>query len=86
MIKKIELIKIFDIPIKLDLSWFIILAFITWTLAQNRTHTQHFSVELMEVWLFFGVESFGVDYHFLLLILILCSFIVRLLREIIYFK
>ena len=33
MIKKIELIKIFDIPIKLDLSWFIILAFITWTLA-----------------------------------------------------
>jgi hypothetical protein len=46
MIKKIELIKIFDIPIKLDLSWFIILAFITWTLAQNQTHTQHFSVEL----------------------------------------
>ena len=33
MIKKIELTKIFDIPIKLDLSWFIILAFITWTLA-----------------------------------------------------
>ena len=35
MIKKIELIKIFDIPIKLDLSWFIILAFITWTLASG---------------------------------------------------
>lgn len=33
MIKKIELTRIFDIPIKLDLSWFIILAFITWTLA-----------------------------------------------------
>jgi len=33
MIKKIELTKIFNIPIKLDLSWFIILAFITWTLA-----------------------------------------------------
>lgn len=33
MIKRIELIKIFAIPIKLDLSWFIILAFITWTLA-----------------------------------------------------
>jgi Zn-dependent protease len=33
MIKKIEIAKIFDIPIKLDLSWFIILAFITWTLA-----------------------------------------------------
>ncbi len=35
MIKKIELTKIFDIPIKLDLSWFIILAFITWTLASG---------------------------------------------------
>jgi len=33
MIKRIELIKIFNIPIKLDLSWFIILALITWTLA-----------------------------------------------------
>jgi len=33
MIKRIEVTKIFDIPIKLDLSWFIILAFITWTLA-----------------------------------------------------
>ncbi len=33
MIKRIEVAKIFDIPIKLDLSWFIILAFITWTLA-----------------------------------------------------
>ena len=33
MIKKIEIAKIFNIPIKLDLSWFIILAFITWTLA-----------------------------------------------------
>ncbi len=33
MIKKIEIAKIFGIPIKLDLSWFIILAFITWTLA-----------------------------------------------------
>ncbi len=33
MIKKIEVAKIFNIPIKLDLSWFIILAFITWTLA-----------------------------------------------------
>ena len=33
MIKRIEVAKIFNIPIKLDLSWFIILAFITWTLA-----------------------------------------------------
>jgi Zn-dependent protease len=35
MIKKIEVAKIFNIPIKLDLSWFIILAFITWTLASG---------------------------------------------------
>ncbi len=33
MIKKVELARISGIPIKLDLSWFIILAFITWTLA-----------------------------------------------------
>ena len=35
MIKKIEIARIFGIPIKLDLSWFIILAFITWTLASG---------------------------------------------------
>ncbi len=35
MRKKIELIKIFNIPIKLDLSWFIIVAFIAWTLASG---------------------------------------------------
>ena len=33
MIKKIEIARISGIPIKLDLSWFIVLAFITWTLA-----------------------------------------------------
>ncbi len=33
MKKQIELIRIFNIPIKLDLSWFIIVAFISWTLA-----------------------------------------------------
>lgn len=33
MRKQIELIRVFDIPIKLDLSWFIIVAFISWTLA-----------------------------------------------------
>jgi Zn-dependent protease/CBS domain-containing protein len=31
--RQIELIRIFNIPIKLDLSWFIIVAFISWTLA-----------------------------------------------------
>ena len=35
MIKKIEIARISGIPIKLDLSWFIILAFITWTLASG---------------------------------------------------
>ncbi len=33
MRRQIELIRIFNIPIKLDLSWFIIVAFISWTLA-----------------------------------------------------
>ncbi|MFQ5963450.1 MAG: CBS domain-containing protein [Candidatus Scalinduaceae bacterium] len=35
MRKQIELIRVFSIPIKLDLSWFIIVAFISWTLASG---------------------------------------------------
>ncbi len=35
MRRQIELIRIFNIPIKLDLSWFIIVAFISWTLASG---------------------------------------------------
>lgn len=33
--KQIELIRIFNIPIKLDLSWFIIVAFISWSLSSG---------------------------------------------------
>ena len=41
MIKKIEIARISGIPIKLDLSWFIILAFITWTLASGYFPSQY---------------------------------------------
>ncbi len=41
MIKRIEVAKIFNIPITLDLSWFIILAFITWTLASGYFPTKY---------------------------------------------
>ena len=45
MIKKVEIARVFGIPIKLDLSWFIILAFITWTLASGYFPSQYPGLE-----------------------------------------
>jgi Zn-dependent protease len=33
--KRIELFRLFGIPLRIDLSWFIIAAFLTWSLAEN---------------------------------------------------
>lgn len=56
MKKQIELIRIFNIPIKLDLSWFIIVAFISWTLASGYFPHKYPDLDKSIYWIM-GISS-----------------------------
>jgi len=56
MKKQIELIRIFNIPIKLDLSWFIIVAFISWTLASGYFPHKYPDLDKSICWIM-GISS-----------------------------
>ncbi len=56
MNRKLEIIRIYNIPIKLDLSWFIIAAFISWTLALGYFPTKYPQVEKVTYWIM-GISS-----------------------------
>lgn len=56
MRRKIELVRIFNIPIKIDLSWFIIVAFITWTLASGYFPAKYPELDKSIYW-FMGILS-----------------------------
>jgi len=54
--KHLELIRIFNIPIKLDLSWFIIAAFISWTLASGYFPVKYPELGRVTYWIM-GISS-----------------------------